>query len=198
MFPCAKNRDEGTFRCSPVPKIGTRAHSPKPPFHETALLFPLELSSRSLFGNLFLVLSHFLERLFGHFWVILFLFPLASPFGGIVIYVFTSTVEVRYLVFDCHFHRPPFSSHFKGKLPLPRHPCPEILKPFKFAVWGSSGLKIGAPQKLEIPTQRIQPSILGPLKKQKQHIRPLAQHSRQHSQIQWLHNARDAVAQHRA
>ena len=42
MFPGVKNRNEGTFGCSAVPKTGTRAHSPKPPFYETALLFPLE------------------------------------------------------------------------------------------------------------------------------------------------------------
>ena len=39
MFPSAK---KGTFECSPVPKTGTRAQSPKPPFYETALLFPLD------------------------------------------------------------------------------------------------------------------------------------------------------------
>ena len=56
MFPGTKNRNEGTFGCSPVPKTrtrvhspyspapktGTRVHSPKPPFYETTLLFPLE------------------------------------------------------------------------------------------------------------------------------------------------------------
>ena len=51
-----QNRNEGTFGCSPVPKTGTRVHSDvlwyqkqerghlhklKPPFYETALLFPL-------------------------------------------------------------------------------------------------------------------------------------------------------------
>ena len=41
MFPGTKNRNEGTCGCSPVPKTGTRAHSPKPPFYEAALLFPL-------------------------------------------------------------------------------------------------------------------------------------------------------------
>ena len=54
--PETKNRNKGTFACSPgmktgtrvrshVPperKTGTRAHSPKPPFYETALLFPLD------------------------------------------------------------------------------------------------------------------------------------------------------------
>ena len=37
-----ENQNEGTFRGSPGPKTGMRAHSPKPPFYETALLFPLE------------------------------------------------------------------------------------------------------------------------------------------------------------
>ena len=37
MFPCTKNRNEGTFGCSPVPKTGTRARSPKPPFYKTAI-----------------------------------------------------------------------------------------------------------------------------------------------------------------
>ena len=36
--PGTKNRNEGTFACSPGTKTGTRAHSPKPPFYETALL----------------------------------------------------------------------------------------------------------------------------------------------------------------
>ena len=39
MFPGTKNRNGGTFGCSPVPKTGTRA---QPPFYEKALLFPLE------------------------------------------------------------------------------------------------------------------------------------------------------------
>ena len=39
--PRTKNQKEG-------PKIGTRAHSPKPPFYETALLFPLEPLSFAL------------------------------------------------------------------------------------------------------------------------------------------------------
>ena len=38
--PGTKNRNEGTFACSPGTKTGTRAHSPKPPFHEAALLSP--------------------------------------------------------------------------------------------------------------------------------------------------------------
>ena len=42
MFPRTKNRNKGTFGCSPAPNIGTRAHSPKPPLCETTLLFPLE------------------------------------------------------------------------------------------------------------------------------------------------------------
>ena len=40
MFPRNKNRKEGTFACSPGTKTGTRVHSPKPPFYETALLSP--------------------------------------------------------------------------------------------------------------------------------------------------------------
>ena len=39
MFPRNENRNEGTFACSPGTKTGTRVHSPKPPFYETALLF---------------------------------------------------------------------------------------------------------------------------------------------------------------
>ena len=39
MFPRNENRNEGTFACSPGTKTGTRAHSPKPPFYENALLF---------------------------------------------------------------------------------------------------------------------------------------------------------------
>ena len=42
MFPRNENRDEGTFTCSPRMKTGTRAHSPKPPFYEAALLSPGE------------------------------------------------------------------------------------------------------------------------------------------------------------
>ena len=42
MFPRNENRNEGTFACSPGMKTGTRAHSPKPPFYETALLSPGE------------------------------------------------------------------------------------------------------------------------------------------------------------
>ena len=38
--PGTQNRNEGTFGCSPGTKTGTRAHSPKPPFYETALLSP--------------------------------------------------------------------------------------------------------------------------------------------------------------
>ena len=41
MFPRNENRNEGAFACSPRTKTGTRAHSPKPPFYETALLSPL-------------------------------------------------------------------------------------------------------------------------------------------------------------
>ena len=40
MFPRKENRNEGTFACFPGMKTGTRAHSPKPPFYETALLSP--------------------------------------------------------------------------------------------------------------------------------------------------------------
>ena len=58
MFPRNENRNEGTFACSPrnetgtgvrshVPpgtKIGTRVHSAKPPFYETAILSPSDYS----------------------------------------------------------------------------------------------------------------------------------------------------------
>ena len=40
MFPGTKNRNEGTFACSPGTKSGTRVNSPKPAFYETALLSP--------------------------------------------------------------------------------------------------------------------------------------------------------------
>ena len=53
MFPCTEHWDEGTFGCSPAPRTGTRAHSPKPPFYETALLFRLELLAD--FGGLPLI-----------------------------------------------------------------------------------------------------------------------------------------------
>ena len=42
MFLGTKRRNEGTCGCSPVPKAATRVHSPKPPFHETALLSPVD------------------------------------------------------------------------------------------------------------------------------------------------------------
>ena len=41
--PGTKHRNEGTFACSPATKTGTRVHSPKPPFYETALLSPSEI-----------------------------------------------------------------------------------------------------------------------------------------------------------
>ena len=48
MFPGTTNRSEGTCGCSPEPENGTRAHSPNPPFCETVLLFPLEISNLQL------------------------------------------------------------------------------------------------------------------------------------------------------
>ena len=62
MFTCTKNQfecspgtknwNEGTFGCSPAPNTGTRAHSPKPPLFETALLFPLNFGPLGLdFGT---------------------------------------------------------------------------------------------------------------------------------------------------
>ena len=42
MLPRNENRNEGTFGCSHGTKTGTRVHSPKPPFYETALLSPSE------------------------------------------------------------------------------------------------------------------------------------------------------------
>ena len=44
MFPWNENRNEGTFACSPGTKTGTRAHSPQPPFYETALFSPSDFS----------------------------------------------------------------------------------------------------------------------------------------------------------
>ena len=52
MFPLNENRNEGTFACSPGTKTGTRAHSPKPPFYETALLSPNDSRARDIFGTL--------------------------------------------------------------------------------------------------------------------------------------------------
>ena len=43
MFPQDENRKEGTFRCSPGTKTGTRVHSPKLHFYEAAVLSPREL-----------------------------------------------------------------------------------------------------------------------------------------------------------
>ena len=82
MLPRNENRSEGTFACSPGTKTGTRAHSPKPPFYETALLSPsdvftlssclsvlcilfcclLRLISPSL--SLYISQSHFLQSLY--------------------------------------------------------------------------------------------------------------------------------------
>ena len=42
IFPGTKNRNEGTCGCSQAPKTGRRARSPKPPFCETTLSFPLD------------------------------------------------------------------------------------------------------------------------------------------------------------
>ena len=42
--PRNENRNEGTFGCSPGTKTGTRVCSPKPPFYETALLSPGEIT----------------------------------------------------------------------------------------------------------------------------------------------------------
>ena len=41
------DRNEGTFGCSPGTKTGTRLHSPKPPFHEIALLSPGDFWSQA-------------------------------------------------------------------------------------------------------------------------------------------------------
>ena len=43
MFPQNENRNEGAFACFPGTKTGMRAHSPKPPFSETALLPPSDI-----------------------------------------------------------------------------------------------------------------------------------------------------------
>ena len=59
MFPQNENRNEGTFACSPGTITGTRAHSPKPPFYETALSSPRQtprnhnpiLPNRSFLGS---------------------------------------------------------------------------------------------------------------------------------------------------
>ena len=40
ILPRNENWNEGTSACSPGTKTGTRVHSPKPHFHETALYLP--------------------------------------------------------------------------------------------------------------------------------------------------------------
>ena len=60
MFPRNENpergyirmqQNEGAFGCSPGTKTGTRAHSPKQPFYETALLSPSDRSLASSSGS---------------------------------------------------------------------------------------------------------------------------------------------------
>ena len=41
--PGTKDRNEGTFGCSPGTKTGTSVRSPKPPFYETTLSSPSEI-----------------------------------------------------------------------------------------------------------------------------------------------------------
>ena len=53
MFPQNENRNEGTFACSPGTKTGTRVHSPKPPFYETALVSPNEKPPQIFFVQSF-------------------------------------------------------------------------------------------------------------------------------------------------
>ena len=64
MFPGPPKpeRGEGTKNGRTVPKTGTRAHSPKPPFYKTALLFPLK--SRELTRN-FHIISRFGQKNWG-------------------------------------------------------------------------------------------------------------------------------------
>ena len=51
---CSPRTETGTFTCSLGTKTGTSAHSPKPPFYETAPLSPGERlipkSLRNIFG----------------------------------------------------------------------------------------------------------------------------------------------------
>ena len=47
-----KNRNEGVKEGTTVPNTGTRAHSPKPPFYKTALLFPLDMVYTPLISGL--------------------------------------------------------------------------------------------------------------------------------------------------
>ena len=61
--PWTEDRNEGTFACSPGTNTGTRAHSPKPPFYETALLSPSEFWT-ILVTNLPTVLRPLLTRPF--------------------------------------------------------------------------------------------------------------------------------------
>ena len=46
--PRNENRNEGTFACSPRTKTATRVRSPQPPFYETILLSPSEISSQTI------------------------------------------------------------------------------------------------------------------------------------------------------
>ena len=89
MFSRNDNQNEGTFACSPGTKPGTRVHSPKPPFYETALLSPSEkqVGKRSLitfffvfgtlsvtFRSLFLLLLSLFSALFCQ-----------TPFAGLLL-----------------------------------------------------------------------------------------------------------------
>ena len=54
MFPGTKKTERRYIRMFPTaPRTGTRAHSPKPPFYETALLFPLEFWPISITKGVF-------------------------------------------------------------------------------------------------------------------------------------------------
>ena len=79
MFPSTNKTERRYIRMSPVPKkerryiwmfpgtkTGTRVRSPKPPFYETALLFPLELCTT--FHDFAPFCTIFRELLTPHFW----------------------------------------------------------------------------------------------------------------------------------
>ena len=116
MFPRHRNenRNEGTFACSPgtktgtrvrlhVPlgrKPGTRAHPPKPPFYETALLSPGDESQRqSPFA------SDFSDRK-----EIAHLGPKKSRFCKGAVIIATATAENRAILLDSGLEQSPSKS----------------------------------------------------------------------------------------
>ena len=82
--PGTRNRNEGTFVCSPVPKTATRAHSPKPPFFETALLPTCRKAGTQKGVGHFFSVSHFSVTslsffFFFRFWSLSWPIPFGLP-----------------------------------------------------------------------------------------------------------------------